>query len=183
MKKIILIIATYFFLSPVAFAATWPNCPFGQSNDPYPGLCARYTDADTNGICDYSQLPSGDETIKVITTPTYYVFEITIVILLLYGFSKYLAYLSRQTKNQFLKKFNLRNVRCGMNLILLLSFVITTITSLISLAQLELGWFKPSAINWSWWHIESGLIMIIIYLIHFVERWNYFINFIKTKNL
>lgn len=33
-----------------------PACPFGQVNDPYPGRCHRYRDADGNGICDYSEL-------------------------------------------------------------------------------------------------------------------------------
>ena len=45
-------------------AATGPEgsvaCPYGQINDPYPGRCRFYTDADGDGICDYSVPGSGD---------------------------------------------------------------------------------------------------------------------------
>jgi hypothetical protein len=31
------------------------TCPYGNVNDPYPGLCPRYTDLNGDGICDLSQ--------------------------------------------------------------------------------------------------------------------------------
>ena len=31
------------------------GCPYGLTNDPYPGQCRRYIDADGDGICDLSQ--------------------------------------------------------------------------------------------------------------------------------
>ncbi|MBE9472097.1 MAG: hypothetical protein IMY75_08345 [Chloroflexi bacterium] len=34
-------------------------CPFGKVNDPYPGTCGRYVDANENGICDLSEPGSG----------------------------------------------------------------------------------------------------------------------------
>lgn len=34
-------------------------CPFGLVNDPYPGRCPRYTDANGDGLCDYSVPGSG----------------------------------------------------------------------------------------------------------------------------
>ena len=34
-------------------------CPFGKVNDPYPGDCGRYVDANENGICDLSEPGSG----------------------------------------------------------------------------------------------------------------------------
>jgi len=34
-------------------------CPFGEVNDPYPGNCGRYVDANENGICDLSEPGSG----------------------------------------------------------------------------------------------------------------------------
>ncbi|MDD3262823.1 MAG: hypothetical protein PHR61_03170 [Candidatus Absconditabacteria bacterium] len=36
----------------ISFAQT---CPFGVTNDPYPGQCGRYTDQDQNGFCDFGQ--------------------------------------------------------------------------------------------------------------------------------
>ncbi len=40
--------------------ATSVACPFGLVNDPYPGRCPRYTDADGDGLCDYSVPGSGE---------------------------------------------------------------------------------------------------------------------------
>jgi hypothetical protein len=31
------------------------SCPYGNVNDPFPGLCPRYTDLNGDGICDLSQ--------------------------------------------------------------------------------------------------------------------------------
>jgi hypothetical protein len=33
-------------------------CPYGESDDPYPGKCHRYVDLDQDGICDLSQSAS-----------------------------------------------------------------------------------------------------------------------------
>ena len=35
-------------------------CPRGMVNDPYPGRCRRYTDANDNGTCDFSEPGSGN---------------------------------------------------------------------------------------------------------------------------
>ncbi len=32
------------------------SCPYGNVNDPYPGLCPRYTDLNGDGLCDLSQI-------------------------------------------------------------------------------------------------------------------------------
>jgi hypothetical protein len=42
------------FLFPTS-ALAWDNCPKGLVNDPYPGRCGRYTDTNSDGICDLSQ--------------------------------------------------------------------------------------------------------------------------------
>jgi hypothetical protein len=34
-------------------------CPFGVTNDPYPGRCRHYVDSNGDGICDYSVPGSG----------------------------------------------------------------------------------------------------------------------------
>jgi len=40
-------------------------CPAGVVNDPYPGHCKRYVDANNNGLCDLSELGSGDNEPRV----------------------------------------------------------------------------------------------------------------------
>ena len=40
-------------------------CPFGIVNDPYPGKCRHYVDANNNGLCDLSEADScADETLE-----------------------------------------------------------------------------------------------------------------------
>jgi len=53
MKKITYILLTIILLSTVF--AQYDDCPFGEVNEPYPGTCGRYTDTDTNDLCDHSE--------------------------------------------------------------------------------------------------------------------------------
>lgn len=184
MKKIIIAIPVLILLinlQPV-FAITWLNCPFGKINDPYPGLCARYTDTDQDGICDNSQPDPANRKITTNTqsdkpaTINYYLLEITVILLLLYGLSKYLVYYSSQTTNKFLRQINKSNLRLAMNYLLLANFILSFITALLFLVQVKLGWFKDLGINFSWWHVEFGYIMAVIAIIHIIERWRYFIK-------
>lgn len=36
-------------------AIAWDDCPFGYTDDPYPGVCPRYIDTNKDGLCDHSQ--------------------------------------------------------------------------------------------------------------------------------
>jgi hypothetical protein len=38
------------------------SCPYGRTNDPYPGECGRYVDNNGNGICDLSEKASTQST-------------------------------------------------------------------------------------------------------------------------
>lgn len=182
MKKIIFTTILFFILVQPTSAVTWLNCPFGKINDPYPGLCARYTDTDQDGLCDNSQPDPANRVIKTKSQTKnpvandYYLIEVTVILFLLYGLSKYLVYYSSQTKNKFLKPFNSSNTRYMMNMILLASFILSFITALLFLAQVKLGWFTDLKVNFSWWHIEFGWIMAVVSLIHLGERWRYFIK-------
>ncbi len=49
-------------VTPTAVPTTTPSaprgmvrCPYGRINDPYPGRCHRYRDANGNGLCDLSE--------------------------------------------------------------------------------------------------------------------------------
>jgi hypothetical protein len=42
------------------------TCPYGIVNDPYPGECPRYTDADQNGICDISETDTGQDPVTTV---------------------------------------------------------------------------------------------------------------------
>lgn len=41
--------------TPVATQVVRTRCPYGLVNDPYPGKCRRYVDANGNGYCDLSE--------------------------------------------------------------------------------------------------------------------------------
>lgn len=43
------------------------RCPLGLVNDPYPGQCGRYVDADGNGICDLSEVAPEED----VASPTF----------------------------------------------------------------------------------------------------------------
>ena len=47
----------------ISTAVAWDNCPFGETNDTYPGNCGRYIDTDNDGICDLSQ-PSPENRVE-----------------------------------------------------------------------------------------------------------------------
>lgn len=46
--------------TPPPVEAEGVACPSGVVNDPFPGHCKRYVDANNNGLCDLSELGSGD---------------------------------------------------------------------------------------------------------------------------
>ncbi|GEM_PF-3150361 len=52
----LLLISTIFLFSE--------ECPFGLTNDPYPGKCGRYIDEDGNDICDLSEIQKEDTTVS-----------------------------------------------------------------------------------------------------------------------
>jgi hypothetical protein len=43
------------------------TCPFGRTNDPYPGECSRYVDLNGNGICDLSEISTTTEQLATAT--------------------------------------------------------------------------------------------------------------------
>jgi len=165
------------FLPGLVFA--WNDCPFGLIDDPYPGSCARYVDTNSDDICDHSQSESGQlgnnniETIR----PNYYFLPITIILVLLYIIFFYLEYRSRYEKGKFLQTFKKHNLLYFHNIILLLFFLLSTITGFASLLKITLGCFKNY--NFSKAHIIFSIIMAEMCLVHVILHWRYFINRIK----
>jgi hypothetical protein len=52
-KKIIVILSLMSLAAGYGLAQT--NCPFGLTDDPAPGQCGRYVDANSDNLCDLSQ--------------------------------------------------------------------------------------------------------------------------------
>lgn len=54
-KLLIYSLAAIALLFTATPALAWLDCPYGRVNDPYPGSCFRYLDANQDKICDHSQ--------------------------------------------------------------------------------------------------------------------------------
>lgn len=128
-----------------------PTCPFGLINDPYPGSCGRYTDADNNQICDLSQ--SAAPTPVTSSPPSRSVDPILIACL----FAPILLYF-------FTAKF-----KKLWNIVLLITFIITAITSLFYIFNIVNQQIYTL-------HLRLGAIFLSVSLCHTLWHWRYFLN-------
>jgi len=138
-------------------------CPFGLTNDPFPGQCARYIDANKNAFCDLSQATSG--------TPlnnNYRLFEIIIILTLLYGASVLLV-------NK--KLITLSIHKKIWNLFLLITFLVSAILGILLVMKVNYGWQIPTPGS-LFWHTEAGIAMIVIAFFHIFWHWKYFKNLV-----
>jgi len=184
-------------------SAQWETCPFGLVNDTYPGSCARYIDTNNDGICDRSQtmptttLPGTptSQTISTIDTTVttvsqsdsqstsrirnqpvlwgeYNLIPLSAAVVLLYLASMLLS------KAKRIDSVTHRKI---WNVILLLSFLVCGITGIIIAVRLDLRWDIPQMALMSFWHTETGIIMIIVSVFHVLWHWKYFLAMIKGK--
>lgn len=141
-------------------------CPFGLTNDPFPGQCARYIDSNKNNICDYSQ--------GTATTPinnNYHFLPILLFLSLLYGASVLLV-------NK--KLLTLATHRKIWNLLLLITFLISAILGILLILKINYGWqILPS--DSLFWHVEAGIAMTTISVFHILWHWPYFKNIFKNN--
>jgi hypothetical protein len=164
----------------LVFAQT---CPFGIVNDSYPGSCGRYVDVNNDGYCDLSeteiQTLNQDQNIPVEPKTNFHFFTkynllpLSLVLIILYLISLYLV--KKQKLSQVINKKI-------WNLALLISFIITAITSILYLLYSE---FQIKTIDFaviSFWHIELGLIMILISIFHALWHLSYFKAMLKLNN-
>ncbi|HOX30459.1 MAG TPA: hypothetical protein P5080_04680 [Candidatus Paceibacterota bacterium] len=156
------------------------DCPFGVVDDPYPGQCGRYIDADNNGFCDHSQELTLDKVINSQSASQaageqaleknrplidYYFWQITLAIGAAWFFSVRLAKMG---------KLKLSTQRKFWNLMLLAAFLATSATSIIILLNASYGTAIKTPFDLGFWHIETGLAMIIISVLHIFWHIPYF---------
>jgi hypothetical protein len=172
------------FFAETAFAQ---DCPFGLVNDPYPGRCGRYIDADNNGFCDYSQdLALNGETNQLASQPSagqiadkdrpktdYYLWQITLAI----GAAWFLSVQLVKTG-----KLSLSTQRKFWNVLLFVSFLATAATSTIMLLNSSYDASVKVTFSLVFWHIESGLAMIIISALHIFWHISYIKSYFPKKS-
>ena len=178
MKKVIIILAIIFFIPSISLA--WDDCPYGEVDEPYPGTCGRYTDTNHDKICDHSQGAPEDRNLVVsnvipikqdeVHKRIYHLPEITLFLLLLYVMSRILL-----KKN----KLRLVNHKKIWNVLLLLTFLISGILGILLIIRINTGGNFSLPFNMLFWHVDVGIAMFVICVLHIIERWNYFKNILK----
>ena len=143
-------------------------CPFGLTNDPFPGQCARYIDTNKNNICDYSQ-----GTATTLIRNNYHLFPILFILSLLYGASILLV-------NK--KLLALATHRKIWNVLLLITFLISAILGILLIMKINYNWQIPIS-NSLFWHVEAGIAMTTISVFHILWHRSYFKNLLKTRKV
>ncbi|MEA3476047.1 MAG: hypothetical protein U9R23_06395 [Candidatus Cloacimonadota bacterium] len=179
MKKLLILFIGIFIFSTL-FA--WDDCPFGQKNCPYPGICGAYIDTDSNSICDRSQ-PAPEnrekiskeisdsltnkrevdigilETEKELLVRKYHFIPISIVLIVLYLITFTLFKLKIFTRVTHLIIWN-----C----ILLISFMVSSLLGILLIIRVNFGLPISLPFNILFWHVESGIVMMVIGIFHLI---------------
>jgi hypothetical protein len=154
------------------------DCPIGLENDSYPGSCGKYVDTNKDNICDLSQdIYISSQQNPEINTTTFYskirgrynFIPITIICIIIYGLSIILV---KKNKITYIihKKI--------WNILLLITFIITALTSVAYLLRADLAINIPFIANISFLHIEIGLVMILISIFHALWHIPYFKSYL-----
>jgi len=147
MKKTGIIFLLIILLTSTALAI---DCPKGLVNDTYPGECGLYTDSNKDKICDYSQELTLNSPIQSQSLSNkYYFWQISIIATIIYLISHFI-----------IGKKDIVLHKKIWNILLLITFIATALTSILFLFQINTGF------NNTFWHIELGLIMILISAYH-----------------
>lgn len=190
MKKIILLaLISICMMVMVSEALAWDDCPKGEIDCLYPGDCNQYIDTNNDGICDHSQPEPTTTTTTTesnITNETTETTEITISVVTPTTItekpaSHTITYDSRYGVKYiapfvigayiisifFMKKRN--RIRLW-NHILLGFFTISSISGILLAVGIN-PYIEPSFL---WWHVETGVVMTIVGIAHFIWHLRYF---------
>lgn len=170
MKRLFLVLGLILMLN----LASSLDCPFGLTDDPYPGSCARYVDSNKDGLCDLSEQeiePVAKTEVKETSlVGRYYLIPIVLLSVFLYILSFVLQ------KKQKVSLFTHRKI---WNLLLLISFVLVAITSVFLVIRLEYGTAISFPVNLTFWHIEIGIVMILISIFHALWHIKYYKSYLR----
>lgn len=109
---------------------------------------------------------------KPTTTRHYYSLEISIIFFLLYIAS--LVLVRRGILSTVLN-------RKLWNLLLLISFIVVTITSIAMILRMDYSIALFTGFDYAYWHIESGIVMIIVSIFHTLWHYNYYSRLFSRK--
>lgn len=183
---------SFFALTTMLLLISWlvaVECPFGMVNDPFPGSCGRYVDKNGDGICDLSEQPIKESQEKT-TTPSnqpeqkipetkkeefkdYYNFIlISLATIISYSISWLLS---------FTKKIKESTHKFFWNVILLISFKLSALLAILWLLKTSFGINSISPAQASFWHVETGIVMIWVGAFHALWHTKYYKVMIARK--
>jgi len=155
----------------------WNDCPRKEVN--CPGRCGRFFDSTGDGICDHSQMPPvkvepiiTEEPLALAELapkrhvhkgpPSYHLLEISTSLVALYIMTRLMA------KFRWIKLGTQRQI---WNIALLLGFLSSGflgITMILPRGMISLPF------NSLYWHVETGIAMATVGLLHAFWHWRYF---------
>jgi len=172
----------------ISTVSAWDNCPFGEINDAYPGICGRYIDTDNDGICDLSQpnpenrveqkeeLESGNTSIQIeskVGRIDYFFIPITLLLVVLYLTSLILS------KKKKIKAVQHKKI---WNFLLLATFLVSGILGILLVLKVSYGIEIPNYSNALFFHVEFGIAMTFISIFHILWHWKYFRKMLTKKS-
>ena len=151
-------VAVLLAVLPLCLAAQ--SCPLGASNDPHPGQCGSYRDANIDSLCDLSQAetesPAGSASPKF---PDYHLWEILLSV----------AVLAAATEVVLLRKRGLAfRLQTLWNWLLLAAFAFSALSGIYFALPPSLR--PATGLNLVFWHTEAGLAFVAVGLYHAVRR-------------
>ncbi|MBC8313545.1 MAG: DUF4405 domain-containing protein [Candidatus Cloacimonetes bacterium] len=195
-----LIILVILSLCGKAFAGE--DCPYGEKNCIYPGKCPAYTDTNQDSICVHSQpapetksevsetenlytannqdtiynlsqstsenninISEGKKSEEFVTKIRYHLISIVVISIILYLFSSILS------KKKIIRLAIHRKI---WNLMLLISFFISSIFGILLIFQINFGTRFSLPFHLLFWHAEIGIVAFIIGIFHIIWHWKYF---------
>jgi len=192
------VILTLFIMGFISLGSmnvlAWDNCPFGETDEPYPGSCGRYIDTDKDNICDLSQ-PSPAERSNIIEEKTdslqeaqtnvaiitntntaginYYFIPIAFILFVFYLITLQLS-----------KKKKMKNVQHKKlwNMLLLSTFLVSGIFGIILAILISYGIRLSFYADLLFWHVEFGIAMAIISIFHIAWHWKYYRKIIMKSS-
>ncbi len=189
-KKLFIALILFFSSSFVSVQAL-NDCPFGEKHDSckYPGKCGGYADTDKNDTCDHSQSVfeiNHDQEIKeekisveantTLTKSTdkkrrvYHLVPITSFLLGLYVIMQFLL------KKKIIKLLTFRKI---WNSLLLVSFLVSGILGILLIIKINFGLEYTLLFDIMFWHVEAGIALFVMCVLHIIERRHFFLNMFK----
>jgi hypothetical protein len=177
-KALLILIFVSLLLVQTSFAL-WDDCSRLEENCSYPGICGSYIDTNKDNICDHSQEEPVQKIIEQEKTgvieearvgSNYYFLQIIIAVTALYLISYFLA-----KKN----KIKLITHRKIWNSVLLASFLVVGILGLLLTINIQYGTSIGERAFELFWHVEAGIIMVLVSLFHVLWHIPYYKNLLK----